>query len=264
MEIVSGKYNPRRMRLEGLDALVDAQFGEYETNVLCLEKVMEQSWTCDQKRDLWHCYKVSSQHRNALIEKVMSNQRVTRIERCHYCGINSISSIDHYLPKEVFPEFSVMALNLVPCCLECNNLKGSAHRGTEGLSTLSIYFDVMPVEQCLFVELKWSDPGRFPRAVYALENVQKINDRLYARIESHFEILELFDRYSRASVQVMSEVVSTMRKVGRSLSKDEIMAFLVAEVDSLIGLYSVNYWDAILRRVLMSDDRFWEFAQCGG
>lgn len=52
----------------------------------------------------------------------------TSVFCCPYCGIQSNVTVDHYLPKDVFPQFSVFSLNLVPACSDCQN-KG--HKGTK-------------------------------------------------------------------------------------------------------------------------------------
>ena len=43
---------------------------------------------------------------------------------CPYCTINTANTTDHILPKERFPEYAVNVLNLIPCCSQCNSLKG--------------------------------------------------------------------------------------------------------------------------------------------
>lgn len=41
---------------------------------------------------------------------------------CPYCGnIGTPDTIDHYLPKADYPEFSIFSDNLVPSCFHCNN-----------------------------------------------------------------------------------------------------------------------------------------------
>lgn len=43
---------------------------------------------------------------------------------CALCGRTSASTIDHFLPKQWFPEYSIFHLNLIPCCDPCNRTKG--------------------------------------------------------------------------------------------------------------------------------------------
>lgn len=42
-------------------------------------------------------------------------------DKCPYCaGIGSVRTLDHYLPKAIFPAFSVHPMNLIPSCRDCN------------------------------------------------------------------------------------------------------------------------------------------------
>ena len=61
------------------------------------------------------------------------------------CGSSVTGSVDHYLPKEDFPEFSVMAANMVPACAHCNSgMKRQTFRGvTPNERFLHPYFDTL-------------------------------------------------------------------------------------------------------------------------
>lgn len=49
---------------------------------------------------------------------------------CPFCGSLGIGSVDHFLPKDVFPEFSIYSLNLIPACSFCNSdEKGTIYMG---------------------------------------------------------------------------------------------------------------------------------------
>jgi len=60
---------------------------------------------------------------------------------CPMCGSLKTTSLDHLLPKEDYPEFSVYSKNLVPAC-DCNTKRGKAtiNRLT-GVRVLHPYFD---------------------------------------------------------------------------------------------------------------------------
>jgi hypothetical protein len=60
-----------------------------------------------------------------------SKLRKMQLSSCPMCGSPVTGTLDHFLPKEIFPEFSVMAANLVPACGHCNShAKGSTYKGT--------------------------------------------------------------------------------------------------------------------------------------
>lgn len=43
--------------------------------------------------------------------------------RCPICGIDTVYHLDHYMPKSIFPEFSIHPHNLIPLCAKCNDNK---------------------------------------------------------------------------------------------------------------------------------------------
>ena len=61
---------------------------------------------------------------------------------CPMCGSTGATSLDHYLPKEEYPEFSIFSYNLLPCCVACNQKRGNSGAFTRfGDSFLHPYFD---------------------------------------------------------------------------------------------------------------------------
>lgn len=62
---------------------------------------------------------------------------------CTMCGSPSLGSLDHYLPRKAFPEFSVFPANLVPSCTHCNSgAKGGVFKGAQSPERfLHPYFD---------------------------------------------------------------------------------------------------------------------------
>jgi len=107
------------------------------------------------KGNPWHIIRTDfipdvSDQQTALYESRSSSQRIVNIRHmqlpsCPMCGSSVTGSVDHYLPKEDFPEFSVMAANLVPACFHCNSgRKRQTFRGvTPNERFLHPYFDTL-------------------------------------------------------------------------------------------------------------------------
>jgi hypothetical protein len=90
----------------------------------------------------------------AIQQKLYENRKsVTRFKSlrsqqvaiCPMCGSSVTGALDHFLPKETFPEFSVMAANLVPACTSCNSsVKGRTYKGESSEEWLiHPYFDTL-------------------------------------------------------------------------------------------------------------------------
>lgn len=64
---------------------------------------------------------------------------------CAMCGSHHNGTLDHYLPKEDWPEFSILLANLVPACSLCNSgSKGRTVKGTTAAERfLHPYYDTV-------------------------------------------------------------------------------------------------------------------------
>lgn len=61
---------------------------------------------------------------------------------CPVCGSSGQGSLDHYLPRDEFGEFSIIRANLLPACHHCNSdEKGTVYKGAGGARLLHPYFD---------------------------------------------------------------------------------------------------------------------------
>ncbi|HEL5401828.1 TPA: hypothetical protein UOJ25_001943 [Stenotrophomonas maltophilia] len=64
-----------------------------------------------------------------------------KYKKCPYCGLGQATTLDHYLPKSRFPQFSVSVCNLVPSCRDCQSKKGRDYALHKSSQTLHPYFD---------------------------------------------------------------------------------------------------------------------------
>lgn len=80
---------------------------------------------------------------------------------CPVCGRDALGTLDHYLPKEEYCEFSVYSKNLVPACDRCNNTRGDLVKGTvKGERPAHPYFDNFLSKRVMMIEAiaPWETP----------------------------------------------------------------------------------------------------------
>ena len=53
--------------------------------------------------------------------KAIKAIREWSLSTCPMCGAAGVGTVDHYLPRETYPEFSVFTPNLIPACNLCNS-----------------------------------------------------------------------------------------------------------------------------------------------
>ncbi len=75
---------------------------------------------------------------------------------CPMCGSQHPGTLDHYLPRESFPEFSILPCNLIPACPHCNSgVKKGRYRGTASTERfIHPYFETLAKEPIWHVEVQ--------------------------------------------------------------------------------------------------------------
>jgi hypothetical protein len=122
--------------------------------------------------------------------------------RCPFCGFGHASTLDHYLPKSKYPQLSVLPLNLIPCCKDCNLVKLADVVLTQDQQCLHPYFDHTEYinEQWLFAKVVESAPVTVSFHVKPPDHWTDISK---SRVQAHFKSFGLGARYAiEASTQL--------------------------------------------------------------
>ncbi len=166
---------------------------------------------------------------------------------CPMCGSMHSGTLDHYLPKNGFPIFSVFSKNLVPAC-KCNSKRKETLLGANpGERVLHPYFDDCLGER--LVSARFEDLGAVPRVslVLMVSNAHPSHSAISFHVRSIVQrsavLRFLADRWS-----------SLFRKPGRVVrafaeniaTQAEIQALLEEERDALDDLHKgKNNWNSI-------------------
>lgn len=179
---------------------------------------------------------------------------LSKNQMCPVCGFGTVSTLDHFLPKTNHPVYAVHPLNLIPCCHDCNKIKGSFSPESEEELLLYPYFDARPfsVEQWLYAELKSSagvnDSYYFEFYVRYRDDWSQVCKN---RLDHHFRKFNLNERYA---VQAGIEMVS-LGPLFETMTKAQIKEIMsqCADGASRIGL---NYWKAAMYQAISLADWF--------
>ena len=166
---------------------------------------------------------------------------------CPMCGSMHRGTLDHYLPKNKYPVFSIFSLNLIPAC-KCNIKRKEILIGPNmGERILHPYFDACLSER--LITAKFSDLGPVPRvSIQIIVSAQHSN---YPVISFHFrEIIEktaiggyLADRWSKLN-RKPSLVVRAFDK--NHTNPTQLQHVLEIEREKLDDLHGgKNNWDSV-------------------
>jgi hypothetical protein len=106
---------------EGLIAGLVARFAEYDAAVPALRNIPDRSAILTDHKDLLHNLYESETATALRIKKSIHD--IAKL-RCPYCGKpGAPATLDHFLPRSEFQEFSLYCKNLIPSCFDCNTTK---------------------------------------------------------------------------------------------------------------------------------------------
>jgi hypothetical protein len=86
-------------------------------------------------------------------EMVLVRRRKHALDECPYCGHPlAPRTLDHFLPKEDWPEYAIFSNNLVPQCSDCAPIKGQRYYCTKIIKLFScIQCTALPCQRCVFI-----------------------------------------------------------------------------------------------------------------
>ena len=175
-------------------------------------------------------------------------------DACPYCNATSVDSLDHALPRAVYPEFSIFAQNLVPACATCNRKKGDECFQETGRNLMHPYFVHIPDEPILFAvvavgarEVTWE---------FYLQQNGGIDDDQFESIKNLFDLLELAERYSQVSAGAITDLTGYLDDLHQSGGANESRRFLQKVGDSARKARGENYWKTAIFRALADSDDF--------
>lgn len=253
-EIVARKHEPRRSRLRDLRPRVAAAYATYARMKPALEGLQPLALSDVESEDLLHCYSGSTDDGGSSSPRDRVYTRIRALAaRCPYCTVGSTSTLDHYLPKGAYPEFSVLTLNLLPSCSVCNSPR-SFRAPTGERSLIHPYFDRIPDDRLLVATVRVE--GGLPGAEFAVETAHAVDRAFAALYVRHFELLSLGARYGRAADEALVEMQRTLRVWARDLGREEARAKLVEQATAEEQDLGSNHFKAALTRRAAASDEF--------
>lgn len=173
---------------------------------------------------------------------------------CPYCaGIGTARTLDHYLPKSKFPQFSVHPQNLVPACRDCNTDSGAGFPLSTELQPIHPYLD----KECFFAD-RWihGEVIRCEPVVvsFFVSPPAHWSDIDRSRALRHFEDCNLTDRFSN---QISGELGPLIQQRKSTLSVFSAAQFenhlrVVSEDGSLL----LNGWKRTMYLALCESEWF--------
>ena len=210
--------------------------------------------TPDNLKDLYSTQMVNKNGQARIhYDKILADAKKNH---CCFCSDGDPTEIDHFLPKSIFPEFSILPINLVPACRDCNRLKTN-HSPTSYADTyIHPYYEEYKDIIWLEARLDFSS-GNYPTAIYQISsNLQSTSHNLAERIEHQFSKLQLNRRYSPKAGGEILDIEQRLRKLSKLRSGSELVKHHLSEEASSREVVNKNSWQTALYKCLSLDSHF--------
>lgn len=177
-----------------------------------------------------------------------------KFRRCPLCGERDVRTLDHYLPKESFPELAVFPANLIPSCSDCNKIKLTHVAGCHAEQTFHPYFDDWGANRILSASVTVTTSVE---VVFGIAQLAALSDAAFARASYHFETLELGVLYTAKAAVELVESKDTFRRNFHAGGATVLRSELRLTAESR-GRVNPNSWRAALYWGLTSSSDFCE------
>lgn len=175
-------------------------------------------------------------------------------DKCPFCGgIGRPRNLDHYLPKVHYPQFSIVPVNLVPSCRDCNmDGKGQAFASAAQDQVLQPYLDDDRFfnEQWLYARYHPGENDEPSVIEYFVSPPEYWEDDQKKRVEKHFEDFDLALRFSKEAgprlVSLMAQYNALLvAPVDKETSKNIIFQTVIDASPF------INHWERVMCLALL-------------
>lgn len=200
-----------------------------------------------------------SPQEDSVQKPILEALRSRTLQLCPACGEDGTpNTLDHYLPKETYPEFSITPANLFPMCDVCQGEKGTktVNAGNERLF-LHPYFDQFANEQV--VALVIGRPFDAPTTI-AIEPHPGLDAAQSALVSRHLEELDIARRYHRF---FRNEYLRLLRLVQRTREQGQDVRQNLELFRDYALSKSTNTWQHVLYAGVLADAELMSYLETG-
>ncbi|MBR7191637.1 hypothetical protein [Gordonia sp. SCSIO 19800] len=180
-----------------------------------------------------------------------------RSRLCCLCGLRDVSELDHYLPKTIFPEYSVLTLNLIPVCGVCNRLKSEHYKALDGRKAfIHAYFDDLPYEEEFLVARVDVDRAVLP--FFEVAQTSQMSSETFDVLSGQFKRFGLAMYYAEEAVELLadkSDAIEGYFSDGGALAVQE---YLARDARSVRKRHGANFWKSATLSAAASSTDFCE------
>jgi 5-methylcytosine-specific restriction endonuclease McrA len=174
-------------------------------------------------------------------------------DRCPYCDQRNVSTLDHVLPKSLYPALAVTPVNLVGACMECNKTKKSIEPLIASDVVLHPYFDDVTGVPWLKANVIEQTPCA---VVFHVEHPADWAPGMQQRVNNHFALFGLNQLYSAEAARELANVRFNLQKHFEAGGADAVREELIRQRDSRLA-NRLNAWQSAFYEALAGSEWFY-------
>lgn len=131
---------------------------------------------------------------------------------CPICGLAIAQEMDHYIPREIMPEFSVHRNNLIPLCHDCNHDKSTDWLDDNGQRYFfNAFFDVGLQDDLIECIISLSPIDHQPCIDVGINHTLDLNKDINKLAVSTIKRLELLDKFKKEAQRCLRQRIQDIR-----------------------------------------------------
>jgi hypothetical protein len=172
--------------------------------------------------------------------------------QCPYCSYREVKTLDHYLPKSIYADFSVHPANLIPCCRDCNSSKLARLALLQENLAFHPYFDDWGHYELLVAKMSYSPHAEI---FFGTSTNPAIPQLVRDRAGAHFDLFELSSLFSMHGNAELIDRRAFFVEAFESGGPLGLERELEKELQSR-RMTNVNSWQSAMYRCLVADAAF--------
>lgn len=177
--------------------------------------------------------------------------------KCALCHISDANSLDHFLPKELFPSLTISPNNLIPSCDKCNRKKLEYFTKQKNAQLIHPRFEKY---YNTFWLLAHFDERQNRIVVLPNKNIYHKESTEYHRVLKHISRLDIAAAYETNAMRKVREIVrATIINTNLTLEeavKKEIETLQANAEECIEAKFTFDMWKWITCMALLESDYF--------
>jgi 5-methylcytosine-specific restriction endonuclease McrA len=166
--------------------------------------------------------------------------------RCPLCGQRRVKTLDHHLPQNGYPSLTVVPINLIPACSDCNKAKLGAYPAAAAEEPIHPYFDPVDEQQWLLADVVAGNPAA---VVFLVVPPAEWSATFAARVRRQFNTLELAELYGKHAAEELIDLRRGLADLLAAGGTEAVRQQLAATAASLAAAHR-NHWRLAMYRAL--------------